>query len=83
MEALIFANTMVRVVTDATTVAAELERDYCLRRKSFAASSVVVLLQGASHPIPNALPDLLHFSMLESANLWSVVKLIDTEMQGI
>ena len=49
-------------------------------------SSVVVLLhcQGASHPIPNALPDLLHFSMLESANpIWSVVKLIDTEMQGI
>ena len=39
--------------------------------------------QGASHPILDALPDLLHFSMLESADpIWSVVKLIDAEMQG-
>jgi AraC-like DNA-binding protein len=39
--------------------------------------------QGASHPILEALPDVMHFSMLESAGpIWSVVKLIDAEMQG-
>ena len=39
--------------------------------------------QGASHPILDALPDMMHFSMLESAGpIWSVVKLIDAEMQG-
>lgn len=39
--------------------------------------------QGATHPVVNALPDLMHFSMLELAGpIWSVVKLIDTEMQG-
>jgi len=39
--------------------------------------------QGASHPILDALPDVMHFSMLESAGpIWSVVKLIDAEMQS-
>jgi len=39
--------------------------------------------QGASHPILNALPEMMHFSMLESAGpIWSVVNLIDAEMQG-
>ena len=39
--------------------------------------------QGASHPILDALPDVMHFSMLESAGpIWSVVRLIDAEMQG-
>jgi AraC-like DNA-binding protein len=39
--------------------------------------------QGASHPILNALPEMMHFSMLESTGpIWSVVKLIDAEMQG-
>ncbi len=39
--------------------------------------------QGASHPILDALPEMMHFSMLESAGpVWSVVKLIDAEMQG-
>jgi len=39
--------------------------------------------QGASHPILDALPQMMHFSMLESAGpVWSVVKLIDAEMQG-
>ena len=39
--------------------------------------------QGASHPILDALPDVMHFSMLEAAGpIWSVVKLIDAEMQG-
>lgn len=39
--------------------------------------------QGAPHPVLDALPDLMHFSMLESADpIWSVVKLIDMEMQG-
>ena len=39
--------------------------------------------QGASHPILDALPEMMHFSMLESAGpIWSVVKLIDTEMHN-
>ncbi len=39
--------------------------------------------QGATHPILDALPEMMHFSMLESAGpIWSVVKLIDAEMQG-
>ena len=39
--------------------------------------------QGASHPILDALPEMMHFSTLESAGpIWSVVKLIDAEMQG-
>jgi AraC-like DNA-binding protein len=39
--------------------------------------------QGASHPILDALPEMMHFSMLESTGpIWSVVNLIDTEMQG-
>jgi AraC-like DNA-binding protein len=39
--------------------------------------------QGASHPILDALPEMMHFSMLESTGpVWSIVKLIDTEMQG-
>ncbi len=39
--------------------------------------------QGASHPILDALPEMMHFSMLESAGpIWSIVKLIDAEMQG-
>lgn len=39
--------------------------------------------QGATHPILDALPEVMHFSMLESAGpIWSVVKLIDTEMQS-
>ena len=39
--------------------------------------------QGAPHPVLDALPDLMHFSMLESVDpIWSVVKLIDEEMQG-
>jgi len=39
--------------------------------------------QGASHPILDALPEMMHFSMLESAGpIWSVVKLIDAEMQS-
>ncbi len=38
---------------------------------------------GLSHPILDALPEVMHFSMLESAGpIWSVVNLIDTEMQG-
>ena len=38
--------------------------------------------QGASHPILDALPDMMHFSMLQSAGtVWSVVNLIDAEMQ--
>ena len=38
---------------------------------------------GLSHPILDALPEMMHFSMLESAGpIWSVVNLIDTEMQG-
>ena len=38
--------------------------------------------QGASHPILDALPDMMHFSMLESGGpIWSVVKLIDAEMK--
>ena len=39
--------------------------------------------QGASHPILDALPGMMHFSMLESSGpIWSIVKLIDAEMQG-
>ena len=39
--------------------------------------------QGASHPILDALPEMMHFSMLESSGpIWSVVKLIDAEMQA-
>ena len=39
--------------------------------------------QGASHPILDAFPEMMHFSMLESTGpIWSIVKLIDTEMQG-
>ena len=39
--------------------------------------------QGASHPILDALPEMMHFSMLESGGpIWSVVNLIDAEMQG-
>ena len=39
--------------------------------------------QGACHPILDALPDMMHFSMLESGgSIWSVVELIDAEMQG-
>jgi AraC-like DNA-binding protein len=39
--------------------------------------------QGASHPILDALPEMMHFSMLESAGpIWTIVKLIDAEMQG-
>jgi AraC-like DNA-binding protein len=39
--------------------------------------------QGASHPILDALPEMMHFSMLEPAGpIWSVVKLIDAEMQN-
>jgi AraC-like DNA-binding protein len=38
--------------------------------------------QGASHPILDALPDMMHFSMLESAGpVWSVVNLIDAELR--
>jgi AraC-like DNA-binding protein len=38
--------------------------------------------QGASHPILDALPEMMHFSMLESAGpIWSVVNLIDSEMR--
>ena len=38
--------------------------------------------QGASHPILAALPDVMHFSMLESAGpIWTVVNLIDAEVQ--
>lgn len=38
---------------------------------------------GASHPILDALPDMMHFSMLESTGpIWSVVNLINAEMQG-
>ncbi len=36
--------------------------------------------QGASHPILDALPDMMHFSTLDmSGPVWSVVKLIDLE----
>ena len=39
--------------------------------------------QGSSHPILDALPEMMHFSMLESAGpIWSTVELIDAEMQG-
>lgn len=39
--------------------------------------------QGASHPILDVLPEVMHFSMLESTGaIWSTVKLIDTEMQS-
>ncbi len=39
--------------------------------------------QGASHPILDALPEMMHFSMLASNGpIWSVVNLIDIEMQG-
>ena len=39
--------------------------------------------QAASHPILDALPEMMHFSMLESTGpIWSVVKLIDAEMLG-
>jgi AraC-like DNA-binding protein len=39
--------------------------------------------QGATHPILDALPDMMHFSMLESDGpIWSIVKLIDAEMQA-
>ncbi|MGI9248615.1 MAG: AraC family transcriptional regulator [Woeseiaceae bacterium] len=39
--------------------------------------------QGASHPILDALPEMMHFSTLESTGpIWSVVNLIDAEMQG-
>lgn len=38
--------------------------------------------QGASHPVLDALPEMMHFSMLESAGpVWSIVKLIDAEMK--
>jgi AraC-like DNA-binding protein len=38
---------------------------------------------GAEHPILDALPEMIHFSMLESSGpIWSVVKLIDAEMQN-
>lgn len=38
--------------------------------------------QGTSHPILDALPEMMHFSMLESTGpVWSVVNLIDAEMQ--
>jgi AraC-like DNA-binding protein len=37
--------------------------------------------QGATHPIVDALPGVMHFSMLEPTGpIWSVVKLIDAEM---
>jgi AraC-like DNA-binding protein len=37
--------------------------------------------QGASHPILDALPEMMHFSRLEPAGpIWSVVKLIEAEM---
>ena len=38
--------------------------------------------EGASHPIIETLPDVMHFPMLETAgSIWSVITLIDTEMQ--
>jgi AraC-like DNA-binding protein len=38
---------------------------------------------GLTHPILDALPEMMHFSMLESAGpIWTVVNLIDAEMQG-
>ena len=38
--------------------------------------------QGASHPILDAFPEMMHFSMLEPGGpIWSVVTLIDAEMQ--
>lgn len=37
--------------------------------------------EGAAHPIIDALPDMMHFPMLESSGpVWSVVSLIDAEM---
>lgn len=39
--------------------------------------------QGAAHPILEALPEVMHFSMLEAADpIWTVVQLIDMEMEG-
>ncbi|MGI9342543.1 MAG: AraC family transcriptional regulator [Gammaproteobacteria bacterium] len=39
--------------------------------------------QGASHPIVDALPEVMHFSNIEEAGpIWSVVTLIDAEMRG-
>ena len=39
--------------------------------------------QGATHPILDALPEMMHFSQLESVGpIWSVVELIDAEMQA-
>jgi AraC-like DNA-binding protein len=39
--------------------------------------------QGASHPILEALPQVMHFDRLDPAGpIWSVVRLIDTEMQA-
>jgi AraC-like DNA-binding protein len=39
--------------------------------------------QGASHPILDAFPEMMHFSMLEPGGpIWSVVNLIDAEMQS-
>ena len=39
--------------------------------------------QGALHPILEALPEVMHFSMLElDGPIWWVVKLIDAEMQA-
>jgi len=38
--------------------------------------------QGASHPIVDALPEVMHFSNIEAAGpIWSVVTLIDSEMR--
>lgn len=39
--------------------------------------------QGASHPILDALPDVMHFPMLNrDGPIWSVIELIETEMSG-
>ena len=39
--------------------------------------------QGSSHPILNALPTIIHFpSQAENESVWSVVSLIDREMQN-
>ena len=38
--------------------------------------------EGASHPIIETLPDVMHFPMVEKAgSIWSVISLIDAEMQ--
>ena len=39
--------------------------------------------EGAAHPILDALPEMMHFPMLEpSGSIWSVVSLIDAEMHS-